>query len=103
MPAAPQFERMATCSKNIDQHPGKIAEPRKRRTKAQIEQDEEPQQIAKEEKKAKTQAGIMRVARLEDKMAAEDDNADSSYPRRRGKFFFFEVQTTSPVNLLQFR
>jgi hypothetical protein len=101
MPGIPQSERMATRSKNAHQHPGKIVEPKTRRTKAQIEQDKELLRIAKEEKEAKKQAGIMRVARLEDKMAAEDNNTDSAHPRHRGKVF--QVQATSPVNSLQSR
>ena len=102
MPDVPQSERMATCSKNAHQHPGKVVEPRTRQTKAQIEQDNELLQIAKEEKEAKKQAGIMRVARLEDKMAAEDNNADSAHPHHQGKVFL-QVQAMSPVNLLQSR
>ena len=88
MPAIPQSERMATCSKNADQHPGTVDRAKKRQSKAEIEEEKEFQRIAKEEKKAKRQNGIMRIAMLEDKMAAEDQNANSAHPRHLSKFFF---------------
>jgi len=101
MPGIPQSECMATHLKNAHQYPGKTVELKARWTKAQIEQDRELLKIAKEEKEAKKQAGIMCVARLKNKMAAKDNNTDSAYPRHWGKVF--QVQATSPVNLLQSR
>lgn len=42
--------RLNTRSKNAQQHPGKIEQPRKRRTKAEMELDRSRLQQEKEEK-----------------------------------------------------
>ena len=65
-----------------------VDKAKKRQSKTEIEEEKEFQQIAKEEKKAKRQNGIMRIAMLEDKMAAEDQNANSAHPLYLSKFFF---------------
>jgi hypothetical protein len=74
-----------TRSKNKNEHPGAIqtAGKRKRRTKAQIEEDNAAQKVKKQEKGKKAKDQIKSIASLESEMAKKDADADSAHPRSR--------------------
>jgi hypothetical protein len=77
----PPTGRPVTRSKNANQHPGKVVQMRKRRTKAEVEEERALLRAKKEAEKQKKDEGIARVAQLEDKMALDDANIGSSHPR----------------------
>ena len=79
----PPTERPATRAKNANQHPGRIEQPSKRRTKAEMDHDRALQQEKKEAEKKRKNDGIARVAQLEDKMAIDEANIASAHPRSR--------------------
>jgi len=77
--------RPVTRSKNVNQHPGTIVAPRKRRTKAEKKRDDEMVTLVKEKVDEEKQRAIMRVARLEDAMAVDDSNTEGAHPRHYSK------------------
>lgn len=74
-----------TRSKNKNQHPGavEIAGKRKRRTKAQIAEDNAALEANKREKQRKADEQIRNIAGLESEMAKKDAGADGAHPRSR--------------------
>jgi hypothetical protein len=74
-----------TRPKNKNQHPGaiQVAEKRKRRTKAQIAEDNIAEEAKNQEKARKTHEQIKNIANLEGEMAKKDANADGAHPRSR--------------------
>ena len=74
-----------TCPKNKNQHPGAIeaAGKRKRRTKAQIAEDNAAQEANKQEKGREAHQQIKNIANLEGEMAKKDADANSAHPRSR--------------------
>jgi hypothetical protein len=74
--------RRSTRPTNADQHPGRVIQKRKRRTKEEIARDNEFLQNKRDEKWRQQTEGIERVAELEDQMAIDDANAESAHPRK---------------------
>jgi hypothetical protein len=77
----PPTGRPVTRSKNASQHPGKVLQMSKRRTKAEVEHDKALLRSKKEAETQKKNEGIARVAQLEDQMAIDDANIGNSHPR----------------------
>jgi GH15 family glucan-1,4-alpha-glucosidase len=77
----PPTGRPVTRSKNANQHPGRVVQVKKRRTKAEVESDRALLLAKTEAEKQKKNEGISRVAQLEDKMATDDANIGSTHPR----------------------
>lgn len=86
IPSQP-VERVATRSTNVDQHPGSVVAPKRRRSKAEKARDDEFARLAIKKVQGKKKEDIVRVARLEDAMAVDDNNAESAYPRHAGMTF----------------
>jgi len=78
-------ERPVTRSKNVNQHPGTIVAPKKRRTNAEKKRDDEMVSLVKKKVDKRKQEAIMRVARLEDAMAVDDGNTYGAHPRHYSK------------------
>jgi hypothetical protein len=68
--------------KNANKHPGLLVKKR-RRTKAEVEQERALSQRERALKEKKKDDSILRVAQLEDRMATEDANSECAHPRRR--------------------
>ena len=83
--ANPSAERLATRSQttNVDQHPGRIDQPRKRRTKAEIARDNALLEEKRNEKRRQQAKGIAQIAELEDRMAIDDAGAEGAHPRNQ--------------------
>jgi len=78
----PPTGRPVTRSKNANQHPGKVLQTRKKRTKAEVELEKALLLSKKEAETQKKNEGIACVAQLEDQMAIDDANIANSHPRR---------------------
>jgi len=76
--------RVTTRSKNVDQHPGSVVAPKRRRSKAEKARDDELAGLAIKKVQEKKKEDIARVARLEDAMAVDDHNAENAHPRYAG-------------------
>jgi ATP-dependent exoDNAse (exonuclease V) beta subunit len=88
-----------TRSKNKNQHPGaiEVAAKRKRRTKAQIAEDNAIQEAKRKEIEREADEHIKNIANLEGKMARKDADVDSAHPRSRNGDIFILV-TIPDVN-----
>jgi hypothetical protein len=67
--------RVQTRAKNADQHPGLAVPKRKRRTKAEMEEDRNRKKIEKEAAEKAKQDKILAAARLENAIEANDKQA----------------------------
>ena len=65
----------ATRSKNANQHPGKIVQPRKRRTAEEMQQAKEAEAAEKQRSARKKNDSAKRIAEMEDRMAEDDEGA----------------------------
>ena len=87
---ASTVSRIGTRAKNAEAHPGLQGEApkRKRRTKAEIEADKQKAQAAKDANEMKKEAGLKKIAALEEKLEKNDANDATPRPRpvpqRRG-------------------
>jgi hypothetical protein len=73
--------RIATRTSNADKHPG-LQGKRKRRTKAEMDEDRQLKAEEKERKKSDNEKKIARIAVLENKMAVEDvETREAPAPR----------------------
>jgi hypothetical protein len=89
----PADGRPNTRATNVSQHPGLVDKTkRRRRTKAEMERDRKIKQAEAEALKQKKDTNIRQVARLEDKMAIDDANAEKSHPRSRDGPHFFLLE-----------
>lgn len=89
-PSIEATERRATRATNANQHPGLVHKPRKRRTKAEIAQDNALQEEKKNEKRRQQTNSIAHIAELEDRMAVDDAVAEGAHPRNhKGSLLFF--------------
>jgi hypothetical protein len=71
-----------TVRQNANKHPGLLLK-KKRRTKAEIEQEKALKQMERALKEKEKDANVLRIAQLEDRMAIEDANEESAHPRHR--------------------
>lgn len=76
-------ERLATRAGNARQHPGRVSQPRKRRTKEEMARDKAIAEEKKERKKRQQTKGIARIAELEDRMAIDDAGVEGAHPRNQ--------------------
>ena len=79
----PSTERRTTRAINADQHPGRVDQTRKRRTKAEIARDNALKEEKKAEKNRQQTKGVARIADLEDQMAIDDAEAEGAHPRNQ--------------------
>jgi hypothetical protein len=70
-----QPAQKGTRAKNADTHPGAIIPTRKRRTKAEMERDRQAEAAASEQNEHKKKQALQRIAKLEDRMAVDDEKA----------------------------
>ena len=75
--------KIATRLKDAETHPGAAMPKQKRRTKAQIQADEEEKQRKKDEEVEKKAAGLKRIAGIEDEVAEQDANLVTPRPKPR--------------------
>ena len=73
----------ATRATNADQHPGRVDQIRKRRTKAEIAQDNALQEEKKDQKKRQQTKSITCIVELEDQMAIDDASAKGAHPQNQ--------------------
>ncbi|KAH7905685.1 hypothetical protein BJ138DRAFT_1105792 [Hygrophoropsis aurantiaca] len=78
---------ITTRAKNANQHPGKflLRDKQVRRTMVQKAEDDQREHEALEQKAAARQAGLARIAAIEDRLAAEElfDSANPPKPKPR--------------------
>ena len=79
--------RRQTHSKNADAHPGNVVlEASGRRNRNEIEEEKkakEERRKARETKNALAKASVMKIAKFENRMMAEDIMEENDFPRRR--------------------
>jgi hypothetical protein len=89
-------ERVQTRAKNVNQHPGLVVPKRKRRTQAEIRDDNEREKKERDEVQQQKEKQMRKLASLEDALKEKDLKANAGQavkmtmrPRMREVSFFF--------------